>query len=150
MDFSEEFRPFILAPASEDIGNDDKRWGPLDDEDISLLLRRIDFKKLIALHTKETQHKLQKCENFNKKLKEAVTVLQGELELTKETCENQQVKIQELQKKLEESDSGKRLEIIETKVEELLVEEVSNGGDTGDGDAGGDTGERLHNHRDQG
>ena len=77
----------------------DQRWGPLNDEDISLLLRRINFKEIIALHTKNIKHTLQKCESVNKKLQNTVTVLQGELEATKTTCETQQVRIEELQKK---------------------------------------------------
>ena len=142
MDFVEEFRPFVLPPATEDIGVEDPRWGPLDDEAISLLLRRIDFKKIIAFHTKETQHKLQKFENLNKKLKETVSLLQGELQVTKTTCEEQQVKIEGLQKRLEETNNGERLELIEAKLEELQVDEVNldNDGDTGDD--GGDN-ERL-------
>ena len=133
MDFSEEFCSFVLPPATEDIGCEDQRWGPLNDDDISLLLRRIDFKNLITLHTKETQHKLQKCENLNKKLKETVIVLQGELEVTKNTCKTQQEQIQDLQRKLEESNDGERLEMIETKIEELQAEEV-NDDDGGDGE----------------
>lgn len=128
MDVTEEFRQFVLPPApeGEDIGVCDRRIGPLDDEDICLLLRRIDFKKIITFHTKETQHKLQKSENANKKLKDTVSFLQGELEKTIITCGQQQVKIQELQKKMGD---GGRLEIIETKLEELQVEEANNGDD---------------------
>ena len=100
MDVVEEFRQFVLPPApqEEDIGVGDPRWGPLDAEDI--LLRRIDFIKIITFHTMETQVKLQKSENVNEKLKETVSVLQGELGETKITCEQKQVKIQELQRKL--------------------------------------------------
>ena len=43
----------------------DQRWGPLNDEDISLFLRRINFKEIIALHTKNIKHTLQKCENVS-------------------------------------------------------------------------------------
>ena len=141
MDYSEECRSYILPPAeevdlyTEDTGCLDQRWGPLNDEDISLLLRRINFKEIIALHTKNIKHTLQKCESVNKKLQNTVTVLQGELEATKTTCETQQVRIEELQKKLEESHNVERLEIMETKIKELQdEEEVSNG----------DDGERLH------
>ena len=71
MDYSEECRSYILPPAeevdlyTEDTGCLDQRWGPLNDEDISLFLRRINFKEIIALHTKNIKHTLQKCESVS-------------------------------------------------------------------------------------
>ena len=126
---------FVRPPGEEgeDCQLDDPRWGPLDDEDISRLLRRIDFQKIIDFHTKDLKHKFQKSESTTKKQKEIITslqgeisVLQGELKTTKITCEQQQVQIDQLHKRLEGLD-GERLEIIEHKIEELQVEEVKDG-----------------------
>ena len=63
----------------EEVAIQDPRWGPLDDEDIGHLLRGIDFQQIIDCHTKDLKHKLVKSESLTKKLKDAVTGLQGEL-----------------------------------------------------------------------
>ena len=107
----------------EEVDISDPRWGPLDDEDIGYLLRRIDFQKIIDFHIKDLKHKLVKSESLTKKLKDTVSGLQVELTISKLTCEQQQVQIDQLQKRVEGLD-GERLERIESKIEELQEDEV--------------------------
>ena len=110
----------------EEVDISDPRWGPLDDEDIGYLLRRIDFQKIIDFHIKDLKHKLVKSESLTKKLKDTVSGLQVELTISKLTCEQQQVQIDQLEKNVEGLD-GERLERIESKIEELQEDEVKDG-----------------------
>ena len=133
MDSAEEFLIFVRPPGEEGeyCQPADPRWGPLDDEDICRLLRRIDFQKIIDCHTKDLKHKFQKSESTTKKQKEIITslqgeisILQGELTTTKITCSQQQVQIDQLHKRLGEGLDNERLGVIENKIEELQVKEV--------------------------
>ena len=110
----------------EEVDISDPRCGPFDDEDIGYLLRRIDFQKIIDFHIKDLKHKLVKSESLTKRLKDIVSGLQVELTISKLTCEQQQVQIDQLQKRVEGLD-GERLERIESKIEELQEDEVKDG-----------------------
>ena len=110
----------------EEVDISDPQWGPFDDEDIGYLLRRIDFQKIIDFHIKDLKHKLVKSESLTKRLKDIVSGLQVELTISKLTCEQQQVQIDQLQKRMEGLD-GERLERIESKIEELQEDEVKDG-----------------------
>ena len=112
----------------EDVDVNDPQWELLDNmPDIGYLLRRIDFKKILEFHTKDLKHTLVKHESLIKKLKDTVSGLQGELTITKNTCEQQQVQIDHLHKRLGEGLDGERMEQIQNKIEELQVEEVKHG-----------------------
>ena len=89
----EECHNFVRHPGEEDeeVAVSDPRWGPIDDEGLGYLLRRIDFQKIIDFHIKDLKHTLVKHESLIKKLKDTVSGLQGELTTTKTTCEQQQV-----------------------------------------------------------
>ena len=73
---------FVRPPVKEEeeCSPEDPRWGPLDDEGIGYLLRRIDFKKIVDCHTKDLKHKLVKSESLTKKLKDVIAGLQEELQ----------------------------------------------------------------------
>ena len=129
---------FVRPPGEEEeeCAPEDPRWGPLDDEGIGYLLRRIDFKKIIDYHTKDLKHKLVKSESLTKKLQATITGLQGELTQKKETIDDlerrvatsiDQESLRDMEERLEASYIDKdnlkvieeRLEIAETRVEEL-------------------------------
>ena len=124
----------------EEVATQDPRWGPLDDEDIGTLLRRIDFQKIIDYHTKDLKHKLVKSESLTKKLKDAVTGLQGELkekdqqivDLERRVASSiDPTSLRDMEERLEASYINKdnlkviedRLEVAETRMEDL--QEVS-------------------------
>ena len=125
----EECHNFVRHPGEEDeeVAVSDPRWGPIDDEGLGYLLRRIDFQKIIDFHIKDLKHTLVKHESLIKKLKDTVSGLQGELTTTKTTCEQQQVQIDQLHKRLGEGQDGERLKVIENKIEELQTEEANDG-----------------------
>ena len=130
----EECKNFVRPPGQEEeeVAVCDPRWGPLDNEDLGYLIRRIDFQKIIDFHTKDLMHKLVKSESITKKLKDTVTGLQGELKVKEQ-------KIADLERRVATSidHTEERLEMIETKqaliiqqIEtKLQVEEVSDGDD---------------------
>ena len=124
----------------EEVALEDPRWGPLDDEDIGHLLRRIDFQKIIDFHTKDLKHKLVKSESLTKKLKDTVTGLQGELKKKEQEITDLERRValsidhtslRDMEERLEASYNNKdnlkvieeRLEATETRMEEL--QEVS-------------------------
>ena len=140
----EECKNFVRPPGEEeeDVAVSDPRWGPLDDEDMGHLIRRIDFQKIIDFHTKDLMHKLVKSESITKKLKDTVTGLQGELKVKDQ-------KIADLERRVATSidHTEERLEMIETK-QALIIQQFETKLQTienrvGDDGDDGDDGEKL-------
>ena len=123
----------------EEVAVCDPRWGPLDNEDLGYLIRRIDFQKIIDYHTKDLMHKLVKSESITKKLKDTVTGLQGELKVKDQ-------KIADLERRVATSidHTEERLEMIETK-QALIIQQFETKLQTIENRVGddGDDGEKL-------